>query len=462
MPIAGLVASTDEIFRWIETIFAQGVRRPGYPADRWCEDWIRDRFNVFGLEDVRFEPVRLPKWEDIRTALSVWPAGCPDREVEIPCFALPHCAPTPGLEADLLAFEPGSDATDRIAVELLDLIRLPQRLMQERAATRSHDPDGELTGLTQVLPFGPRFQEVMEPAIAAGAAGFIGLLTGMPWETADYYVPYDGEARPIPGVWISAANGQRILDRMRAGPVRARLTVEARRETVTCQNVVGTLPGASDEWIIIGSHHDGPWASAVEDGSGIALVLAQASYWSQVPRHERPHNLLFVAQAGHMVGGAGCRAFIDAHGELLPRVVAEIHLEHAARECRCEDGALVPTDAPEVRWWFTSLNAQLEDIVEGALRAEDLRRSLILPPEIFGPQPTTDGGFYHLEGVPIVQYLTAPMYLFDSQDTLDKIHRPSLEAVTRATVRIVEGLAGHTAAGLRAGMRPWAGVDLFG
>lgn len=54
------------------------------------------------------------------------------------------------------------------------------------------------------------------------------------------------------------------------------------------------------------------------------------------------------------------------------------------------------------------------------------------------------------------------MYLFDSQDTLDKVHRPSLEAVTRATVRIVEGLAGHTASGLRDGMRAWAGVDLFG
>jgi len=253
--------------------------------------------------------------------------------------------------------------------------------------------------------------------------------------------------------------------RLTGGPeLRVRLRVEQQRDIRKSHNVLATIPGAErpEEMVIIGSHHDGPWASAVEDGSGIALVLAQASYWSQVPRHERPHNLLFVAQAGHMVGGAGCRAFIDAHGELLPRVVAEIHLEHAARECRCEDGALVPTDAPEVRWWFTSLNAQLEDIVEGALRAEDLRRSLILPPEIFGPQPTTDGGFYHLEGVPIVQYLTAPMYLFDSQDTLDKIHRPSLEAVTRATVRIVEGLAGHTAAGLRAGMRPWAGVDLFG
>jgi hypothetical protein len=461
MPNPSLIPSADEIFGWIETVFAQGVRRPGYPADRWTERWIGDRFRAFGLDDLRFEPVRLPRWEDTHASLWVHPVGRPDERVQIPCFALPHCAPA-RIEADLLALEPDADATGYIAVEPFDLIRLPQVLMQERAATRSYDPDGELKGLTQVLPFSPRFQQVMEPAIRAGAAGFIGLLTGMPWETADYYVPYDGEARPIPGVWVSPSNGRRVVELMKAGPVRARLTVEARRETVTCQNVVGALPGASDEWIMIGSHHDGPWSSAVEDGSGIALVLAQAKYWSQVPRVERPHNLLFVVQAGHMVGGAGCRAFIEAHREFLRHVVAEIHLEHAARECRCENGLLIPTDAPEVRWWFTSLDGRLEDIVEGAVRAEDLRRSLILPPEIFGPQPTTDGGFYHLEKVPIVQYLTAPMYLFDSQDTMDKIHRPSLEAVTRATVRIVEGLAAHTAAGLREGMRPWTRVDLLG
>jgi hypothetical protein len=41
------------------------------------------------------------------------------------------------------------------------------------------------------------------------------------------------------------------------------------------------------------------------------------------------------------------------------------------------------------------------------------------------------------------------MYLFDSADTADKIHRPSLEPVTRAAVRIIESLRGRTAAGLR-------------
>jgi hypothetical protein len=53
--------------------------------------------------------------------------------------------------------------------------------------------------------------------------------------------------------------------------------------------------------------------------------------------------------------------------------------------------------------------------------------------------------------VPLVNFLTAPFYLFDEADTMDKIHRPSLVPVTRAAVRLVEWTAGRSAAAMRAG-----------
>ena len=301
------------------------------------------------------------------------------------------------------------------------------------------------------------FQKVMEPAVAAGATGFVGVLRGLPFETQDYYVPYDAEERPIPGVWISESNGDRLRAMMAQGTVSARITVDAAVDPFTSHNVTAVLPGASDEWIIVGSHHDGPWASAVEDGSGIAMVLAQALYWSQVPQRERPHNLMFLLNAGHMAGGAGLKAFVGRHADFLERVVLEIHLEHAAREARGENGRLVATDAPEVRWWFTSRIAALEDCVEVAIRAEDLRRSFLMPPDGFppgSPMPPTDGAFFHPAGVPIVNFLTAPMYLFDSRDTLDKVHEPSLVPISRAVVRIINAMRGRSAAQLRAEVRP--------
>src|SRR5262249_7951002 len=146
-------------------------------------------------------------------------------------------------------------------------------------------------------------------------------------DSKDYYVPYDGVPRPIPGVWVRGSDGERLRDLASRGPVCARLEVDATCATTTSDNVVGELPGADDEAVIIGSHHDGPWASAVEDGSGIALVLAQAAYWSRLPRAERPHRLVFLLNAGHMAGGAGVHGFIATHRDALARVVLEVHLE---------------------------------------------------------------------------------------------------------------------------------------
>lgn len=439
---------------WIEQIVAQGIRRPGYPADRWTERWVRDRFVEAGLEDVRLEPVDALLWEPHRWSLEVWRDGDDRRVTEIPCYAVPLSADTgpAGVVAELSPAG-ASDLRGKIAVVENEFMALPQAIMPQLFARWVHDPAGEMDSLVQTLPFGSNMGDVMTAAIDGGAAGFVGILRGLPWDTDRYYVPYDGKALPLPGVWLSASNGDRLLAAIEAGATHARLVLTRTLEPTVSHNVVGTLPGASDEWIIVGSHHDAPWASAVEDGGGIALVLAQAHYWSRLPREERPHNLLFLLNGGHMSGGSGLIHFVESHRELLERdVVVEIHLEHPARAVRAgDDGALEPTDAPEVRWWFTSFVPALEAVVKEAIRSENLERSLLMPPEGFPPgskHPPTDGAFFH-PLTPLVNFLTAPPYLFDEADTLDKVHVPSLAPLTRATIRIIQGLARETAAGLR-------------
>jgi hypothetical protein len=445
-----LIPSDGRVFGWIEQVFAQGIRRPGYPADRWAEEWIARELVALGLERVRHEPVELPYWEPRRAVLSV-AAGGSWRDVE--AFALPHSTPRARVEAPLVAFDSGAPERARGAVALRDvpLMRIPHPAMAG-LATWAYDPADTFAGSTHVLPFGREFMAVMDPAAAAGAAAFVGVLADYPGDSKDYYVPYDAVARPIPGVWVRGSDGAALRASLAAGAVRARLDVEADRRMITSHNVVAELPGADDDVVVIGSHHDGPWASAVEDGSGIALVLAQAAYWAQVPRAERPHRLVFLLNAGHMAGGAGTKAFIAAHRESLARIVLEVHLEHAANEVVAgADGSLVTTGLPEARWWFTTRLVRLERAVREAIEAEALDRSLVLKPDTFGPHPTTDGGFFHLEGVPLVNFLTAPFYLFDAMDTLDKIHRPSLVPVTRATIRVIESTAGVSAAAMRAG-----------
>jgi hypothetical protein len=443
-----LIPDEQQIYAWIESVFGQGVRRPGYPADRWAEQWLQEQFRGFRLHRVRAEPVDVPFWEPRRASLVVTAQG---ETADLPCFPLPLAAPTNGLTGPLVPFDTASPERVEGAISLYDVprMRVPHA-WYAGMSTWHYDPADSFEGSFQVLPFGREIQDSMAPSIAAGAAAFVGILSGDPADSKDYYVPYDAKHRPIPGVWVRGSDGERLRALLQAGDVSARIEVEATFETITSYNIVGELPGADDETVIIGSHHDGPWSSAVEDGSGIALVLAQAAYWSRVPEEERPHRLLFLLNAGHMAGGAGQATFVKTRRGELDHCVLELHLEHAANEFARVDGELRPTGHPEARWWFTSRINGLEAAVRGAIEAEDLQRSFMLKPDAFGEKPTTDGADFFLAGVPLVNFLTAPYYLFDASDTLDKIHRPTLVPLTRAAIRIVESTRGVSAAAMRA------------
>ncbi|MDD9369557.1 MAG: M28 family peptidase, partial [Acidimicrobiales bacterium] len=454
------------IFGWIETVVAEGIRRPGYPADRWAEEWCADRFREIGLSDVALEPVQVLRWEPTEWSLEVTAGD--GTTTTLDCFPVPYAAPVDGLDVELAAFDRGAPATVAGKAALYDvtLLRLPgdfmagQGSIPEKAApaSRAVDPDGTLRG-EHVIPFGADFQGVLEPSMDAGASAFIGVLSGYPGDSYEYFVPYDGVERPLPGVWIRGSDGARLHDMLAAGPVRVRLSVATDVRTVESYNVVGELPGADDDVVMIASHHDGPWASAVEDGSGIALVLAQATYWAARPADERPHRLRFLLQGGHMSGGAGLHRYIEDHRAELASVVLEVHLEHAALEVADPPSGpaatpddLVPAGLATPRWWFTSRNPDLEAAVLDALTTEQLGRSMLAAPDAFGEQPPTDGAFYHAEGVPIVNLLAAPFYLFDAMDTLDKVDRDNLVPLTRATIRIVDSTRGVSASAMRAGV----------
>ena len=468
----GVIADGDmpaeaTIFGWIGEVVDQGIRRPGYEADDWAVEWTADRFRDIGLEDVRLEPIDVLRCEPTEWSLEVVAADGSTSELD--CFPVPYAAPVDGLEVELATYDRANPGVVAGKASLYDvtLLRLPGNFMADKGTglppgttpqSRSYDPEGTLAQ-PHVIPFGADIVEVMEPSMAAGAAAFIGVLTDYPGDSYEYYVPYDAHERDLPGMWIRGSDGARLRDLLAAGPVTVRLSVATDVRTVESANVVGDLPGADDEIVLIASHHDGPWASAVEDGSGIALVLAQATYWAAQPEAARPHHLRFLLQGGHMAGGAGLGAYVTEHADELPSIVLEVHLEHAAIDVAAPDGGtgasaddLEPTGLATPRWWFTSRKPELEASVLDALTTEQLDRSMVVAPDAFGEMPPTDGALYHREGVPVVNFLAAPFYLFDSMDTMDKIDREHLVPITRAAAQIVASTAGTSAADMRAGI----------
>ncbi|TCO62149.1 hypothetical protein [Actinocrispum wychmicini] len=456
------VPSQETIVSWIEQIVEQGIRRSGYPADIWTERFCTEEFRRLGMQDVRLEPVPTLRWEPNDWSLEVLAGDA--APVVLDCFPVPFAAPVDGLELELAAFDPEDPAAVSGKASLYDirLMRLPAALFmavgdapESQMASRRLDSANTLSQEV-VLPFALERMQVMEPSMAAGASAFIGCLADYPGDSCDYFVPYDAVQRPIPGMWIRGSDGAWLHEQLTRGPVRVRLAVKSTCQPFQANTVVGELPGADEDMVIIGSHHDGPWASAVEDASGIALVLAQATYWASRPAAERPHRMAFVLHAGHMgtLGDPADARFIATHRAALDeRLVLAVHLEHAASEFAEQDGELVATGLPVPRWFFTSRIPRLEEAVIGAIRAEHLERSMLLAPNAVGERPGTDAGGYHLAGYPIVQFLTAPFYLFDKMDTVDKIDQDGLVPITRTTIRILESTRGVAAGDMRGGAR---------
>ncbi|MDZ7734697.1 MAG: hypothetical protein U5R31_17895 [Acidimicrobiia bacterium] len=199
-----------ELLGWIEEIVGHGIRRPGYAADR------------SGRARRLADPLRAAARARRRPASS--PSSAPRWQPRVgelqrssaPASTSPASpSPTPARAPSRLHSAAGGRTADepvdgRLAVEEPRRRGSPSRRPRHWRPRSTH-PTGSRDDLVQVLPFGPAFQEVLAPAIASGAAGFVGLLTGFPWETCDYYVPYDGLDRPIPGLWLSGRDGRRLL-----------------------------------------------------------------------------------------------------------------------------------------------------------------------------------------------------------------------------------------------------------
>jgi len=255
VPQNAFVPAESTIFDWIETIFARGVRRPGYAADHWAENFCLERFRQLGLENVRLEPVTLPYWEPLESAIVVRLDG---RESRLPCFSLPHSAATSSLGAALVPWREETPSAVRGAIALVDVplmctpadfpVQIAGAVISEADTDwRCYDPGGTLAGTNQVLPFSHHLMAVMDAPMAAGAIGFVGVLCDYPGNSHRYYVPYDGVARAIPGVWISSSHGARLRRLCGADSVQCTLVSRAIRHDITSYNVVGELPGADDD-----------------------------------------------------------------------------------------------------------------------------------------------------------------------------------------------------------------------
>jgi len=452
-PSVKQLPSNAEILGWIQDLCNFGYRRPGTEADHQATQYILNKFKEFGLEKAHLEPVAMPLWAAEKWSLTV-------NGEDIPCFYLSHSywikeyegfsAGPEGIKAEIVYVGDGTEKDFRKVdvkgkIVLAD-VRFSQLYQSDsvRVAYFAYDPKNTAPpDWHQANPYSPNnFPSNFSRAAQHGAVGFVGILTDY-FDRNTYYNELYGEEPclwPIPGLWLSKSDGARLKELLQKNSTnQATLVLDGKIVPAEAYNVIGFLPGKTDEIIMVHSHHDAPWASAVEDASGVAEVLALAKYFGSIPADQREKTLMFVSLDTHFSMYQGHLDLIKQIQEKKMNVIVDIVLEHIGKEIVETDGQLLETGFVEPRGIFVTENPYLISLVSQAVERHNLERTVLLPTYTILGVPT-DAGDFNRAGFTIISLISPPIYIYDLVDTPDKVAVDQLNPVATAFADIIESI----------------------
>jgi hypothetical protein len=114
----------------------------------------------------------------------------------------------------------------------------------------------------------------------------------------------EGGLRNIPQITVSQDEGFALRDRLGAGEkVTVTLHLDAPEVTdVETAWTMATLPGASDEQIVVMTHTDRYFQAATDNNSGMAGSLELARHYAAMAQAQRPRTMVFIQFPDHHHG----------------------------------------------------------------------------------------------------------------------------------------------------------------
>jgi hypothetical protein len=432
---------------WIHQMVSFGARRAGSLAGKKNEDYLIAELKKMGIENVIAEPIPITCRESTFASVEIYDK---DKFVNINAQYIPFSAYTPkqGIMAPLVYADPKkifhfNDWKGKIVVTDIEFPMLDVKLLR-KFSFGVYDPDNSTKEIKHPATWIRLNWHLYKKAFEKGALGFIGILKDQPGGSHRMYAPYGFKEKnildkPLPGFWVSKHDGSWLREKAKAGMIKAKITHLGIEKPEKTQNIYAQIPGQSDEIIIIHCHHDSPFKSPVEDASGCAVVLSLAKYFNAVKNNKRKILILFTA--GHFYGSIGTREFIKKHkNDILPNVALEISVEHIAKEAiENEKGKLVYSGKAEGMGIFVPFNRKMIDLVLTSVQANELDRVFLLPPEgPLGDYPPTDGGDWYEAEIPVINFISNPVYLLNEEDDFDWIMEDRLSKVAASIKDIVQ------------------------
>ena len=437
-----------ELYDRIKDVYLIGARRPGTDAHKRATRHIFESLRVSGIDDVRKDSFEIDTWNARHWRLQVRAGD--QTPLDIESFYTPWSKPTSsagvdgplvyvgaGKESDL----EGLDLNGKVV--LVDYFSADMLEAQLRSISymgyEMGDPEAFNSHKIPTLWAYEGYLNFIERIKGRGVAAVIGVLNGYPdFGEFTYYAPYNGEYAPVTSLYIPEHEGERLKALILMGGADANVVLQADTVKDTADFVYAVLPGNSESSIIVHSHMDSPWASAVEDASGVGLVLGMADYYSQLPVQERSKTLIFLFTADHFGGGKATHEFIEKHQDgLLQHLVMDICIEHIALEYNPPEPV---SNRVEPSLFFSSENPIIVSQLSQLIERYRLSRTFLLPTATPIGMPN-DGHHFWLHGYNVVANISGPSWLFDKADTLDKVAVDRLVPATKLNIDLIAQLS---------------------
>jgi hypothetical protein len=389
-------------------------RIAGTPYDRMTQDWVIGQFKRLGLADVRRQEVAMrPLWYPTAWSASFTAGGKTTALTSaFPITESPGTKPG-GTTAPVIWVGLGT------AADFLGRNVAGKAVMIYSIATpggRDHSAD---------------WSGAIKRANDAGAAAIL-VEMGFPGNAQSE--PEGAVGTNAPTVTITPDEANLIRDQLDQGhdvSFHLELATEE-REGLKTANVWGVLPGASDEQILVMAHTDAFFEGAMDNASGIAMMLDIARHYADLPRAQRPRTLVFLTTADHHHGSSGIRSVRDSYD--WGKVALIVNCEHPSQTLLYNlDAGLMTANEVSARRWYVGGSDALRMLVRRSFRefgVATYHKSEVSPggelSQIYMKAPS-----FHI--IDHVIYHT-------TLDTADLVPAWGLEDATRAFLKIVDGV----------------------
>lgn len=378
-----------------------------------AEDWVASYFRKFKLADIHKQPFDVPpQWSVKDWELTFTSGGNTYTFPSARLSAGAESTPPGGRELDVMWLGTGSDA-DYLGRDVKGQAVIVQDYLTPGVLNQSIGWD-----------------QTVQRAYDKGAAA-VGIVYGV----ADNFAVWEG-TRGRPGFQIGFEDGRKLRDLLGAGqPVTLKYRVDSEmRSGLKSASVWGTLKGATDEDVLIVAHLDAYFEGAIDNASGLAVMIGLADHYSKIPQAERRRTLRFLGSVGHH-SGPGTRWLHDNRETELAKTALIINLEHvAAVRTKYWGPHLRMTDAVSpMRWWVYG-SPKLLNIALNSFRHFNVGITADMDPNASGEIGSIE------RDAPSMQVITSPEPKHTEQDGPAWVPAVGLEQVARAYAKIIDEL----------------------